>query len=376
MPPVLPAVAAGLILLFCGSAVECCDSVVVASGSGSQSPKQPQAAMSSDGVIHVTWGRGDFVEYSQSRNGGASFENETQAFRVPNLSLGMRRGPRIAATRSGIVITAIGGKAGKGKDGDIWAWRSADNGVKWHGPVRVNDAADSAREGLHAMASGPDGSIWCVWLDLRNQKTELYAARSRDAGETWEQNQCVYRSPGGSVCECCHPSVYVTETCVHILFRNSIAGDRDMYLLTSRDGGRSFPEPRKLGTGTWKLDACPMDGGMLGVAGDGTPLTVWRREGRVYLDASDGLSEVQLGSGQQPWVTVTPQGPYIVWTAGRDGDLLCQSPKVLSPVKLASAARDPIVISGGDGNGPVVAFWESKQGDESVVMAVRINAAE
>lgn len=104
----------------------------------------------------------------------------------------MRRGPRIVKNQAAILVTAIGGLMGKGRNGDIVAWRSTDDGRTWQGPVRVNDTADSAREGLHAMANGVDGSVWCVWLDLRDKKSEIYAAVSKDNGATWEPNRCVY----------------------------------------------------------------------------------------------------------------------------------------------------------------------------------------
>ena len=188
---------------------------VIASGKGPRAPKQPQAAVGDDGSVHVVYGIGDAVQYCRSLDGGATFEKSMQAFRVPNMSLGMRRGPRIVKTKTAIVVTAIGGQIGKGHDGDVLAWRSTDDGQTWQGPVRVNDTADSAREGLHAMASGADGSIWCVWLDLRDKKSEIYATRSKDGGASWEPNRCVYRSPDGSVCECCHPSVVVSGNSVH-----------------------------------------------------------------------------------------------------------------------------------------------------------------
>jgi len=180
--------------------------IVIASGHGSLSPNQPQAAIGDSGRIHVVFGIADTVQYAGSTNGN-TFDKSRLAFQVPNMALGMRRGPRIASTGDVIVVTAIGGKIGKGRDGYILAWQSADHGNTWLGPVRVNDTADSAREGLHAMASGPDGAVWCVWLDLRHKKSEIYAARSLDSGKTWEKNIRVYRSPDGSVCECCHPSI-------------------------------------------------------------------------------------------------------------------------------------------------------------------------
>ena len=360
------------------SALDCSasDPVLIASGLGPQAPKQPQAAVGDDGSVHVVYGIGDAVQYCRSLDGGATFEKSMQAFRVPNMSLGMRRGPRIVKTKTAIVVTAIGGQIGKGRDGDVLAWRSTDDGQTWQGPVRVNDTADSAREGLHAMASGADGSIWCVWLDLRDKKSEIYATVSKDDGATWEANQCVYRSPDGSVCECCHPSVIVNGNSVHVLFRNSIGGDRDMYVASSEDDGKSFSPGKKLGSGTWTLDACPMDGGMLAAGPKGLLETVWRRDGNVYTTTGDGSPEVLLGKGQQPWIAGTSKGSVIVWTVGREGDLLVQSSVLGQPQKLAEAARDPMITAASNGTGPVIACWESKFNGESVVLAARIEVVK
>jgi len=359
------------------SAADCSgsDPVIVASGTGANAPKQPQAAVGTDGSVHLVYGIGDTVQYCQSSDGGITFGRGMPAFRVPNMSLGMRRGPRIVTTKTAIVVTAIGGQIGKGRDGDVLAWRSTDNGQTWHGSVRVNDTADSAREGLHAMASGADGSIWCVWLDLRDKKSEIYAAVSKDDGATWTTNRCVYRSPDGSVCECCHPSVVVSDNRVHVMFRNSIGGNRDMYVTSSTDGGKSFSDVRKLGSGTWQLDACPMDGGMLAAGPKGTFATVWRRDGDVYTAAGDGSPEVLLGRGQQPWIAGTAKGSVIVWTVGREGDLLVQSSVSGKPQKISGAARDPMIAGSFSGEGPVIACWESKVNGEPVVLACRIALA-
>ena len=347
----------------------------IASGHGALAPKQPQAAIGSDGSVHVVFGAGDAVQYSRSPN-GRIFEKPKPAFRVPNMPLGMRRGPRIAIANDVIVVTAIGGKVGKGRDGDVLAWRSTDDGSTWQGPVRVNDSADSAREGLHAMATGEDGSVWCVWLDLRDRKSEVYAARSIDNGSTWDPNICVYRSPDGSVCECCHPSVAVGKNGVHIMFRNSVSGNRDMYITSSADDGRSFTPARKLGQGTWSLDACPMDGGMLATTTAGTIQTVWRRDGNVYTALASGDPEVDLGKGQQPWIAATQQGVFLVWTSGREGELMLRQPGSKEATPLSHNARDPIVVTSANGKGAIICCWESKNGPNTEVVVQRIDSAK
>lgn len=353
--------------LWCELPVGAAETVIIARDDGKQAFKQPQVACAADGSIHVAYGAGDTVFYSHSRDGGQSFVPAMEAFRCPNLSLGMRRGPRIALARTVPIITAIGGPQGKGRDGDLQAWRLSSETGMWSGPVRVNDAPASAREGLHGMASGGDGSVWCTWLDLRSGKTEVYAARSADGGITWEANQLVYRSPGGSVCECCHPSIAVGEKGqVSILFRNSVSGYRDMYVTTSVDG-KQFSPAKKLGTRSWKLDACPMDGGMLAAAGKDRLYTIWRRDKSLVL-TTGSPKETPLGLGEQPWLAATATGPVVVWTNRREGDLWILLPKAKEPTKLASEARDPVVVAL-PGKEQAVVCWESRVGGQRTLLA-------
>lgn len=347
--------------------------IIIATGHGPLTPKQPQAAVGVDGAIHVVFGIGDAVHYSKS-SGGKAFDQPKRAFQVPNMSLGMRRGPRIATTNNAIVVTAIGGKIGKGRDGDVLAWHSTDEGKSWQGPARVNDTADSAREGLHAMAAGEDGSLWCVWLDLRDKKTEIYASLSVDNGSSWESNIRVYQSPDGSVCECCHPSVIVAKDGLHVMFRNSLAGNRDMYITSSADNGKSFTTARKLGSGSWQLDACPMDGGMLAANGSGHIETAWRRDRSIYMATDSGKTEVLLGRGEQPWIAATQKGTFIVWATRRDGDLMLREPGTEVAKVLSSNARDPMIVAA-DGLGSVVCCWEAKRGDDSRIVVQRLDAA-
>ena len=346
--------------------------IVVAQGSAERSPKQPQLAVAANGHVHLVYGVGDAVFYSRSDDAAGSFSTPQLAFRVPNLSLGMRRGPRIASTGKSIVVTAIGGRQGKGRDGDLQAWHSTDDGTTWTGPVKVNDVDDSAREGLHGMAAGTDGSVWCVWLDLREKRTEVYVAKSTDGGVTWGTNIRVYRSPEKNVCECCHPSIVANGKTVHVMFRNSLAGNRDMYVAASSDGGAKFAPARKVGQGTWKLDACPMDGGMLTLGGKGEVITVWRRQGEIFSVGGEKGQEQRLGRGEQPWVTASPNGPAIIWTDGREGDLWFTSGNSKQPQKLGAGARDPMIATAPNGKGPVLACWESKQNGQSIVLAMRI----
>ena len=354
------------------------ETLLLASGSGTAAPQQPQCAVDPAGRVHVVFGRGSEVWYCRSLP-NAGFSKPTLAFSVPNMSLGMRRGPRIVALGKTLVVTAIGGPQGKGRDGDVLAWRSSDDGKSWLGPVRVNDVEASAREGLHAMIGGqPDPAspaevIWCVWLDLRNRRTELCLSRSDDSGLTWSQNAAIYTNPEKSICECCHPSIVMDGSHLHVLFRNSLRGNRDMYLLSSSDGGRHFSTAAQTGLAHWKLNACPMDGGMLAVI-ENRPMAVWRREGTVYRSVI-GRPEETLGPGDQPWIAATDSGPVICWTAGSSRDLLLLNPAETVPVKLDSQSKDPVVVAGRQ-TGAVTVLWERRVEQGQEVRAVQYDVGQ
>jgi BNR repeat-like domain len=332
-------------------------------GSNTHPPKQPQAWLTPEGVAHLTFGVGDQVFYGQLK--GQSVSAPRAVFEIPNMSLGMRRGPRIAHAGKSIVITTIGGAKGKGKDGDILAYRSSDDGQSWVGPVRVNDVESSAREGLHAMTASEDGILWCAWLDLRENGAELFVSKSIDQGQTWSKNIRVYRSPDGNVCECCHPSIATEGNSVHILFRNSLKGNRDMYLVSSNDQGETFGPADRLGVQHWNLNACPMDGGMLAITAKGEVVSAWRRGGTVYTTSGKKASETMLENGEQPWIASNSSGTYVAWITKRDGELRMRKLGTLKSAKIAESARDPVVVAG-NGSDPIVyVLWEQRVGDRT-----------
>ncbi len=356
-----------------GSRAQADEPILIAAGDAN-GPKQPQAAIANDGTLYVVFGSGEEVSVSSSRDHGKSFSKPVVAFRVPNLSLGMRRGPRITCFGDALIVTAIGGKQGKGRDGDVLAWHSSDRGQSWKGPVQVNDQNDSAREGLHAMAVSSSGEAWCTWLDLRNQRTELFVAKSVDGGASWSPNQLVYSSPEKSICECCHPSMAVDGDTVHVLFRNSLAGNRDMYLTSLQPPlDKSKTRSMQLGKEHWRLNQCPMDGGMLAIDSDGLVSTVWRRNREIFFARNDGKAEQMLAPGEQPWVVSTKAGPIVVWSTRRDGSLMLQSISQDEATEVATSARDAVVVAQSKNATVVFVFWEQSEKGKSSIFSKAID---
>src|SRR5206468_12547420 len=135
-----------------------------------------------------------------------------------------------------------------------------------------------------------------------------------DGGATFGKNVLVYASPDGHVCECCHPSAIFDDTGkLHVMFRNWLEGNRDMWMATSPDG-EHFDDATKLGERTWKLNACPMDGGALACDERSGEVDAAYRSGSQVL-LGDREPETLLGEGTQPVITMTESGPLIAWTA-------------------------------------------------------------
>lgn len=315
--------------------------------------RQPQLA--GDGTrLALTYGAGDSVFFAQSQDAGKSWSKPVVVFSRGKLSLGMRRGPRIAMTPKAIVISAVVGEKGRGADGDLIAWRSVDGGKRWSPGKAINDVSSAAREGLHTMVAGGKGMLFAAWLDLRGKGTRLYGSTSPDGGATWSPNTLVYESPSGSVCQCCHPTAAVdAQGRIFVMFRNLIDGNRDMYLVRSDDGGKTFGPAAKLGAGTWKLNGCPMDGGALQVSADGKPLTIWRREGEVFLSAGPNM-EQRIGVGRHPILAMTPRGPAMAWTEGKQLKVVAPGQKDATTLESDAAYPSMVALP----SGAVVLAWE------------------
>jgi hypothetical protein len=353
---------------------------VVAAGSGTATIKeipgerQPQLTIDGSGGIHLIFGADGKVFYTCSTDAGATYRAPIVVAELRSLALGMRRGPRIAVAGDFISITAIGSVDGESGNGNLYSWRSKDHGISWVGPVRVNDVNGSAREGLHGMTGGPNGELFTTWLDLRQHGTEIFGSRSTDGGATWSKNVLIYQSPDGTVCECCHPSVAIDSNGhIFVMWRNFLAGNRDMFRTSSRDHGKTFAAAEKLGKGTWPLKACPMDGGALAASPTGDIAAIWRRDRDVFLKVGRTTSERRLGAGMQPWLAADQQRLFAVWLSGRSGKLFFAESPEYRPIELDEEARLPTVAAGPSRKGLAVVAWESGGNARSFIKIARID---
>jgi len=322
--------------------------------------RQPQLA-AGHGLVVLTFAQDKSIYFSYLRDQGRTFSQPTKVAEVAALAAGRHRGPRAVILKDAILISAVVGETvstaahahGLPADGNLTVWRSVDQGKTWSRSGVINDVAGAAREGLHAFTADRNGNVLAAWLDLRAKGTQIFGSRSTDGGLTWSKNISIYVSPDGTVCQCCGPSIATGDSGqIWVMWRNALQGSRDLYITSSRDGAH-FEPARKIGLGTWPLNACSIDGGVLAIEGDHV-ITAWRREGNIFL-AEPGKAEIKVGVGKDVAIAHGKKGVYSAWSNGAGLEIL--APGASAPVLLSSEGAYVSLVGLPDGN--VLAAWET-----------------
>jgi hypothetical protein len=283
-------------------------SISVASAQTILAPgEQPQITVDARGLIRLVYGEKDKVFFTTSKDNGKTFDTPQLIGQVSEMHLGMTRGPQLATSRDFSVVTAMD------KKGNIHSFRLSHKSGKWQKIKNVNDVDASAPEGLMSISADDQNNFYAVWLDLREDRKNNIGFSSLGGNSEWIKNKFAYKSPEDHVCECCKPTVAVKGTNISIMFRNWLRGSRDLYLINSTDGGKTFSSAQKLGNGTWQLKGCPMDGGGVTIDSHNQISTAWQREGQVFY-AEPGKPEQKIGDGRHVGLT----GKIITWERGSD----------------------------------------------------------
>ena len=323
------------------------------------SGSSPQLAVDTRGTVRMIYGRADTIFATTSTDQGRNFAKPVVVGVVADMHLGNTRGPVIASSLSRTLIAAAD------KAGNIHLFELNHATGTWKRLAHtLNDKPMMAPEGLITLAADDADHFYATWLDVRIQgHNQIFFAKTTTptSNSPWTANVRVNTAALGGACECCRPSVAVANNNVAIMFRNNLDGSRDMYLTTSADRGLTFTAPQRLGRGTWKIDACPMDGGAVKVSPAGEISTLWRRENTLYT-ARPGAPEVSIGVGRSPMFSMGPNGAWMIW---QDRDKI----RLKTPAGAESnigEGRLPQVLALPDGH--AVAAWD--QGGE--VHALRI----
>ena len=231
----------------------------------------PDAAFGPDGRLFVSFvtlaGAGNVPHagwVTTSTDGGRTFAVPTRATGPLAFQLRLATDP-VRAGRVHLVwlqATATGTLAFPDGGNPIVSARSDDGGRSWSEPVRVSSAARE-RVVAPAVASGSDGNLFALYLDVRDDRLDyhgahegrggepfagrwsLVLARSSDSGATWSETVVDDQlSPTGRFVAFFPPSPSLAvdreRGRVYAAFHDGRGGDADVLAWASGDDGRSF----------------------------------------------------------------------------------------------------------------------------------------
>ena len=269
--------------------------------------QQPNVSIDSKGIVGMVYGDGEKIYCITSADNGLTFSKPVLVGEVARMHLGHTRGPQIAASKNYSLITAID------KSGNIHSYKLNHLNKTWVRTGNTNDISGIAVEGLMALTADNEDNFYAVWLDIRiEKKNNIFFSSLNGRSAKWSSNLMVYKSPDGHVCECCKPNISYTNNRLVIGFRNWLMGSRDIYYTVSTNQGKTFSVAKKSGTDTWRLNACPMDGGGLAINGNGITSTAWRRNSDVYF-WSENQNEQKLGSGRDVTMAQNKGNTVVAW---------------------------------------------------------------
>ncbi|HEY5916382.1 MAG TPA: hypothetical protein VIU13_03240, partial [Chryseolinea sp.] len=109
--------------------------------------EQPQASVDNEGVVRLVFGKKDEIFFSTSDDNGKTFTTAVLVAHVPEMHLGMTRGPQLASSKDYSIVTAMD------KKGNINCFRLDHKSGKWTKIKNVNDVAGSGPEGLMSLSA-------------------------------------------------------------------------------------------------------------------------------------------------------------------------------------------------------------------------------
>jgi Neuraminidase (sialidase) len=248
------------------------------------------------------------LQYVRSADGGETWSAPVPVGEGQPTPDPVKRGndAQVVATGDRLFAVWTVGAATRMGRGPLAAARSDDGGRTWTPATSPSDSKLAIDHAFVDLAADDAGNVHCVWLDGRHGAKPdgtiaedagkgLRYARSTNGGRTW--------TPAATLdpqcCECCWNSLLVLPGgVVHVLYRDR--DPRDMAMVTSPDGGRTWGKPTPVGAFAWDFTGCPHVGGALipvDETGKRLVATVWTAKGGDDV----GTFAVSSADGGKTW---------------------------------------------------------------------------
>lgn len=297
---------------------------------------QPQVAVGTDGAVHLLYFQGEpaagDVYYCRRGAQETEFSTPIRVNSEPGsvIATGTIRGAQLALGRNNRPHVAWNGSnrarpRGPGGETPLLYTRLSDDGSQFEAQRNLIGSAYGLDGGACIAADGK-GRVYVAWHageGRGEQERRVFMTRSDDDGRTFSPERAIDSDPVGA-CGCCGMRGTVGhDGSVLFLYRAAAEGvHRDMYLLTSTDGGKTFSS-RKMDE--WELDACPMSSEAFARTADAT-WGAWDTAEQVFVAHLSGQKEADImkraapGSGtrrKHPSLAANEAGELLfVWTEG------------------------------------------------------------
>jgi hypothetical protein len=340
---------------------------------------QPQVLVDTRGTLHMLYLTGEAAAgnlfYVRSTDFGATFSAPVRVNSQDGsaIATGTIRGGHLTLGRDGRVHVAWNGSntaAPRLQAAGLQTYQTAPflytrsnrQGTSFE-PQRNLMTRTHSLDGGGTITADGHGRVYAVWhagpvgASADEAQRPVWISRSDDDGATFAPEKEAWTEPTGA-CGCCGLQALADpKQGLLILYRSATDRvNRDVYLLRSRDQGRTFDGSR---VHQWNLNACPMTSMAL-VARD-RALAAWETAGQVYfgvIDSTDAriASPIPAPSAAEgrkhPRLAVAPNGDTLfVWTEGmawaRGGSLAWQR---------FDASGQPLADHGSAPNVPVWSF--------------------
>lgn len=185
------------------------------------------------------------IYFNRSLDGGETWAENDKLLELDEDGNSFSQGPQIVSAGDDLYVVWYDNLNGAA---DIISASSGDNGKTWGDPVRVDsdEPAGIAFSGSPRVAATETGNVYVVWEDTRNGNSDIYFARSDNAGSSFKPDTRLDGGEEAGRSFSFSPQIAADGDNVYVTWhdaRNAAAqgeGGRDIYMNYSSNAGKDW----------------------------------------------------------------------------------------------------------------------------------------